>query len=73
MVSTCVLCSNLLSLVLVANFEVIELSEYKLKRKYIEKEKVNTSNINLQTRELQYNYSVYILSLKKEIYTEYGL
>ena len=58
---------------LVANFEVIELSEYKLKRKYIEKEKVNTSNINLQTRELQYNYSVYILSLKKEIYTEYGL
>jgi len=59
--------------VLVANFEVIELSEYKLKRKYIEKEKVNTSNINLQTRELQYNYSVYILSLKKEIYTEYGL
>jgi len=73
LVSTCVLCSNLLSLVLVANFEVIELSEYKLKRKYIEKEKVNTSNINLQTRELQYNYSVYILSLKKEIYTEYGL
>jgi len=71
--STCVLCSNLLSLVLVANFEVTELSEYKLKRKYIEKEKVNTSNINLQTRELQYNYSVYILSLKKEIYTEYGL
>jgi len=59
--------------VLVANFEVTELSEYKLKRKYIEKEKVNTSNINLQTRELQYNYSVYILSLKKEIYTEYGL
>ena len=58
---------------LVANFEVTELSEYKLKRKYIEKEKVNTSNINLQTRELQYNYSVYILSLKKEIYTEYGL
>ena len=73
MASTCVLGSNLLSLVLVANFEVTELSEYKLKRKYIEKEKVNTSNINLQTRELQYNYSVYILSLKKEIYTEYGL
>ena len=50
-----------------------ELLEYKLERRYIERRRVNTSNVNLPTRELQYNYLVYIPSSKKEIYMEHGL
>ena len=49
----------------------MELSEYELERRYIEMEKVDTSNINLQTKKL--HYLVYILSLKKEMYTKHGL
>jgi len=59
--------------VLVANFRVTESLEYKLERRYIEGEKVDTSNINLQTGELHCNYLVYIPSPRKVMYMEHGL
>ena len=45
--STYVLCPDLLSLILVANFGVMESSKYKLKKRYIKRGKVDTSNTNL--------------------------
>jgi len=51
----------------------MELSEYKLKREYMKKERIDISNINLQTEELHCNYLVYIPSLKKKMYMEYKL
>ena len=44
-----------------------------MKRRYIENEGIDISNVNLQTGELQCNYVVYIPSLRKEMYTEYKL
>jgi len=51
----------------------MELLEYELEKRYVEKGEINTSNVNLQTKKLQCNYIVYILNPKKEMYTEYEL
>jgi len=67
--STCVLHPDLLLLC----WLLTELLEYKLERRYIEGEKVDTSNINLQTGELHCNYLVYIPSPRKVMYMEHGL
>ena len=37
--------------------------------KEIYQERIDTSNVNLQTRELHCNYAVYIQNLRKEMYT----
>jgi len=42
-----------------------------LEKGYIKR--IDISNVNLQTRELHYNYAVYIQNLKKEIYMEHRL
>ena len=57
--------------VLVINFGVVELLEYKLEKRYIKR--IDTSNVNLQTRELYCNYAVYIQNPRKKMYTEHGL
>jgi len=39
--------------------------------KEIYQEKIDTSNVNLQTRELHCNYIVYIQNLRKKMYTKF--
>ena len=56
---------------LVANFRVVGLLEYELEKRYIKR--IDTSNINLQTRELYCNYVVYIQNPRKEMYMEHRL
>jgi len=36
-----------------------------LEKRYRKRTRIDTSNINLQTEDLQYNYMVYILSPRK--------
>ena len=42
-----------------------------LEKRYIKR--IDTSNVNLQIKELQCNYAVYIQNPRKEMYMEHGL